>query len=357
MVDSTVMSFVWPEMLWLLAIVPALVAAYIFLLRRKKKAAVRYASLTLVHAALSRGQRLRRHVPPFLFLVAATAAIIAIARPGAAIRLPSQERTIVLALDVSRSMQAADVEPSRFVAAQAAARQFIQEQPRDVRIGIVSFAGTAAVAQAPTYNREDLVAAIDRLELQRHTAIGSAILVSLATLLPNAGIDLEDAAFGMPGQFSQKPRAASIDDASKPAPTFTPAEPGSYNSGAIILLTDGRRTMGPDPVDAARAAADRGVRVYTVGFGSSGGGAVDFGGWSMYMRFDEETLRAIADITKAEYFHATTGAELAKIYRGLGTQYVFDKKDTEVSALFAALAALLMLVSGALSMRWFSRLA
>ena len=357
MLHSAVMSFVWPEMLWLLLVVPALVAAYIFLLQRKKKAAVRYASLTLVHAALSRGQRLRRHLPPFLLLLAATVAIVAIARPGAKIRLPSQERTIVLALDVSRSMQAADVEPSRFVAAQAAARQFIQEQPRDVRIGIVSFAGTAAVAQAPTYNREDLLAAIDRLELQRHTAIGSAILVSLAALLPNAGIDVEEAAFGATSYSTQKPRAASLDNVGKAAPAFVPAEPGSYHSGAIILLTDGRRTMGPDPLDAARAAADRGVRIYTVGFGSAGGGAVDFGGWSMYMRFDEDTLRAIADITKAEYFHASTGAELAKIYRGLSTQYVFDKKDTEVSALFAAAAALLMLVAGALSMRWFSRLA
>jgi Ca-activated chloride channel family protein len=335
--------------------VPALVGAYIFLLHRKKKAAVRFASLMLVHDALTRGQRFRRHIPPLLFLIAMTAAIIAIARPSAAIRLPSDERTIILAIDVSRSMQATDVQPSRFVAAQAAAKSFIQEQPVDVRIGIVAFAGTAAVAQAPTQSREDLLAAIDRLELQRHTATGSAIIVSLATLLPDAGIDVESASFG---PYQEKPRSAPIEDAGKAGPKpFTPVPPGSYASGAIILLTDGRRTMGPDPIEAARMAADRGVRVYTVGFGTKEGGAVDFGGWAMYMRFDEESLRAVADVTRAEFFHAATEAELRKIYAGLNTQYVFDKRETEVSALFTALAALLVLVAGALSVRWFSRLA
>lgn len=351
------MSFVWPDMLWLLAGVPALVGAYIFLLQRKKKAAVRLASLIVVHDALTRGQRFRRHLPPLLFLIAMTAAIIAIARPSASIRLPSDQRTIIMAIDVSRSMQAMDVQPSRFVAAQAAAKKFIQEQPDDVRIGIVSFAGTAAVAQAPTQNREDLLAAIDRLELQRHTATGSAIIVSLATLFPDAGIDVEAASFN---PWQEKPRRAPIEDAGKakagPKP-FTPVPPGSYSSGAIILLTDGRRTMGPDPIEAARMAADRGVRVYTVGFGTKEGGAVDFGGWSMYMKFDEEALRAVADVTRAEFFHASSEAELKKIYEGLNTEYVFEARETEVGALFTALAALLVLMSGVLSVRWFSRLA
>jgi len=352
------MSFVWPDMLWLLAAVPAAVALYIFLLHRKKKAAVRFASLALVHEAMTRGQRFRRHIPPLLFLIALTAGIVAVARPSAAIRLPSDQRTIILAIDVSRSMQAMDVEPSRFAAAQAAAKQFIEEQPRDVKIGIVSFAGTASIAQAPTNVRDDLVAAIDRMELQRHTAIGSAILVSLATLFPEAGIDVESAAFGSLNPYYKK-RGAPLDEAPKASAekAFTPVPPGSYSSAAIILLTDGRRTMGPDPIEAARTAADRGVRIYTVGFGSAGGGAVDFGGWSMYMRFDEETLRAIADITKAEYFHATSATELATIYKGLNTEFVFEKKETEVSALFTALAALLMIISAALSMRWVSRLA
>jgi Ca-activated chloride channel homolog len=353
---SCVMTFAWPEMLWLLAAAPALVAAYILLLRRRKKAVVRFASLTLVRDAMTRRQRIRRHVPPLLFLVGAVAAIIAVARPNAAIRLPSDQRTIILAIDVSRSMQATDVKPSRFLAAQEAARTFIQEQPADVRIGIVSFAGTAAVVQAPTHSREDLVAAIARLELQRHTAIGSAVIVSLGTLFPDARIDVEAASSGL--RWGEKRRTTPIEDAGKSAPpAFTPVPPGSYSTGAVILLTDGRRTMGPDPVEAARMAADRGVRIYTVGFGTAQGGEVDFGGRSIYMRFDEETLRAIADITRAEYFHAATVAELTTIYRGLNTRFVFERRDTEVSALFTAAAALLMLFSAVLSVRWFSRLA
>lgn len=350
------MTFAWPEMLWLLAAAPALVGAYILLLRRRKKAVVRFASLALVRDAMTRAQRFRRHVPPLLFLVGAVAALIAVARPNAAIRLPSEERTIILAIDVSRSMLARDVQPSRFEAAKEAAKTFIQEQPADVRIGIVSFAGTAAIVQAPTQSREDLVAAIDRLELQRHTAIGSGVLVSLAALLPDAGIDVAAASSRLrPGE---KTRSAPIEDAGKPAaPAFTPVPPGSYSTGAVILLTDGRRTMGPDPVEAARMAADRGVRIYTVGFGTAQGGAADFGGMSIYMQFDEETLRAIADITKAEYFHAATGADLTTIYRGLNARFVFETRDTEVSALFAAAAALLMLFSAVLSVRWFGRLA
>ena len=190
------MTFLWPEMLWLLLAAPVLVGIYILLLRRKKKGAVRYASLSLVREAIGPGQRLRRHVPPTLFLLAMIATIVAIARPSAVITLPSEQRVIIMAIDVSLSMRATDVEPTRFVAAKEAAKAFVQDQPKDVRIAIVSFAGTASVVQAPTQNREDLVGAIDRLELQRHTAIGSAIIVSLAALFPDDGIDLESILFG-----------------------------------------------------------------------------------------------------------------------------------------------------------------
>jgi Ca-activated chloride channel family protein len=357
------MKFLWPEALWLLLAAPALVGAYILLLRRKKKGAIRYASLGLVKAAMGPGQRFRRHVPPLVFLFAMIVAIIAIARPSAVITLPSEQRTIILAIDVSLSMRASDIEPNRLAAAQEAAKVFVQEQPSDVRIGIVSFAGTASVVQSPTRNRDDLVAAIDRLQLQRHTAIGSGIIVSLATLLPDAGIDLESLLFGGRGGRDggrgarDGGRALPADKAGKAetAP-FTPVPPGSYASGAIILLTDGRRTMGPDPADAARMAADRGVRVYTVGFGTAEGGMADVGGWSIYMRFDEETLKAVADITRAEYFHAGSAADLKKVYQQLNTQFVLEKKETEISALVTAAAALLALAAGVLSVLWFNRM-
>jgi Ca-activated chloride channel family protein len=181
------MTFLWPDMLWLLMAVPALVAVYLILLRRKKKAALRYASLTILKEALGGGQRFRRHLPPLLFLLALAVMIAAVARPAAIVTLPTQQETIILAMDVSGSMRAADVEPSRLVAAQDAAKAFLADLPRGVRVGVVSFAGTAAVVQPPTRNREDIVAAIDRFQLQRGTAIGSGIILSLATIFPDAG--------------------------------------------------------------------------------------------------------------------------------------------------------------------------
>ena len=350
------MKFLWPEMLWLLLAVPALVGLYVLLLRRKKKSAVRYASLDLVKDALGPGHRLRRHVPPALLLLGLVGAIVAIARPSAVVTLPSESRTIILAIDVSLSMRANDIEPSRLEAAQAAAKEFVKAQPADVRIGIVSFAGTAAVVQAPTRSRDDLVAAIDRLQLQRHTAIGSGIIFSLATLLPDEGIDLEAILFGSPSA-REGTRGVPLDRAPRAEKKpFTPAAPGSYASGAIILLTDGRRTMGPDPIEAARMAADRGVRVYTVGFGTAGGGHADVGGWSIYMRFDEETLKAIADVTQAEYFYAGSADDLRRVYEKLNARYVLEKKETEITALAVAAAALLALVAAVLSLLWFNRL-
>jgi Ca-activated chloride channel family protein len=348
------MSFLAPQLLWLLLAVPALVATYVLLLRRKKRAAVRYASLGLVKEALGPSQRVRRHIPPLLFLCAVTAVLVAVARPTAIITLPSEQRTVVLAIDVSLSMRSNDVEPSRIAAAQEAAKAFIQDQPSDVRIGIVSFAGTALLVQAPTQNREDLIGAIDRLELQRHTAIGSGLIMALATLFPDAGIDLESMIFGAGSRDAR--RGVAIDKSGKSeAKTFTPVPAGSYASGAIILLSDGRRTTGPDPLDAAKMAAERGVRVFTVGLGSAQGGTAGFEGWSIYMRFDEETLKAIADVTKGTYFSASSAPELKKIYQELNARFMMEKKETEVSALFTAIAAVLALAAAALSVLWFTR--
>lgn len=352
------MTFVWPQMLWLLLAAPLLVALYVWVLGRRRKHALRYANLGLIKDALGRRQRFRRHVPPLLFLVALVATIFAIARPSAVVTLPSDQRTTILTIDVSLSMRATDVKPSRIVAAQTAAKAFVQEQPADVRVGIVSFAGTASVVQAPTHNRDDLIAAIDRFELQRHTAIGSGIIVSLATLFPEEGIDLESLLFGSASPGA-RPLGKSIDrpggDAAKKA--FKPVPPGSNGSAAIILLTDGRRTTGPDSLDAARIAADHGVRIYTVGFGMPGGGTADMDGYAMYMAFDEETLKSIAEITHGEYYHAASAADLAKIYQRLNARYVLEKKETEIGALAVAAAAALLVVAGTLSLLWFNRMA
>jgi len=323
------MKFLWPEALALLSTLPILAIVY---LRRPR---VRMAGIIAARPAAW-----RQHLPAALFAAALAVTILATARPTALITLPSANRTIMLAIDVSLSMRASDVQPTRLDAAQAAAREFVREPPGDVRIGIVSFAGTASVVQQPTRNPEDLVAAIDRLQLDRHTAIGSGIIVALAALFPKEGIDVESFAPGA------RPRPKDA----------RPVKPGSNRNAAIILLTDGRRTIGPDPLEAARLAADHGVRVYTVGFGNAQGGPVAFEGYSIYMMFDEATLKSIAEITDAEYFNASSGTELKKIYDSLTAKFVLQREETELTSFFAAAAALLLIAAAALASAWFGRL-
>ena len=344
------MTFLWPEALWLMLALPLLLLTYIWVLKRRKKQAVRYASLSMVREAMG-GSRIKRHIPPALFFLSLAAMLLAIARPQATVTLPTQHETVILAMDISGSMRATDVEPNRLVAAQNAAKEFIAEQPDHVRIGVVAFAGTATVAQAPTRNRDDVIAAIDRFQLQRATAIGSGIIVSLAALFPDQGIDVGELTYGA------EPRRGGGGRADKAGPpAVKPVPPGSYASGVIILLTDGQRTTGPDSIMAAKMAAERGVRVYTVGVGTPEGKIIGFEGWSMRVRLDEETLKQIAGITQGEYFYAGNAVDLKKVYQTLNAKLVMERKKTEVTALFAALAALLALVSAALSLAWFHRI-
>ncbi|HEX2651356.1 MAG TPA: VWA domain-containing protein [Burkholderiales bacterium] len=346
------MSFQWPEALWLLLLVPLLVAAYLWILRRKSKAAVRYASLGLVREAMGVGAKIRRHIPPALFLVAVTLLILASARPMATVTLPMQKQTIILALDASGSMRAKDVEPSRLLASQAAAKQFIQEASPQTRIGLVVFAGTAQLVQPPTEDREALLAAIDRMQLQRATATGSALIVSLATLFPEAGFDVSTAVLGREsrsGPIEKKGEAKKKGD-------FKPVEPGSYSSAVIIMMTDGQRTTGPDPIDVAKLAAERGVRVYTVGFGTTKGEVIGFEGWSFRVRLDEDTLKQVATMTRGEYFYAGTAADLKKVYQSLNSRLSFEKRETEVTALVSAVAGVFTLLAGLLSLLWFNRI-
>lgn len=346
-------SFLWPDLLWLLLLLPLLLLVYWWLLRRKKKLAVTYASLALVKDAMGRTSRWRRHVPPALFFIALALMLLAAARPTAVITLPSQQDTVILTMDVSGSMRAKDVEPTRLIAAQNAARAFIKDLPRHTRIGIVAFAGTASVVQQPTLSREDALAAIDRFQLQRGTATGSGIIVSLDTLFPNAGFDVSQAIYG--GDRERQRMGTPIDEPKKPAPDFKPVPPGSYTQAAIILLSDGQRTTGPDPLEAAKRAAERGVRIYTVGIGTVDGEVIGFEGWSFRARLDEEALKGVASITHGEYFYASNAADLKKVYESLNARIVFQTKETEISSLVSAAAALFALLAGFLSMLWFNR--
>jgi Ca-activated chloride channel family protein len=351
------MQFLWPNLLWLLLLLPALVLVYVYALRRRKKAAIRYSSLVLVRDAIRPGQKIRRHVPPAIFLLGLALAIFALARPTAEVVLPTEHSTLILAMDVSRSMQATDVSPDRLTAAQVAAKGFIAELPKHVRVGIVSFAATASVVQTPTENHDDLIAAIDRFQLQRGTATGSALILSLATLFPDAGIDLESVLYGR----SPDPVEANNSVAGRARrergekKAFTPVAPGSYTAGAIVMLSDGRRTTGPDPLDAARMAADRGVRVHTVGLGTKEGAMVGFEGYSYYMMLDEETLKAVAKITGGDYYNATNANDLAKIYQNLSLEVGLAHARTEISALLSAGAVFLIVCAALLSMLWLHR--
>ena len=347
-----VFTFAWPELLWLLAMLPLLIGLYVWLLRRKSKAAVRYANLGMIKEAMGVGAKYRRHVPPALFLLAIALLIVAMARPSATVVLPSQKQTIILALDASGSMRAKDVLPSRIEAAQAAAKKFVADLPAKAQVGIVTFAATATLVQTPTNDREAVYAAIDRMQLQRATATGSGLIVSLATLFPDAGFDVSSAIFGR-----DAPRNAPIGEGKKdPKKDFKPVPPGSYNSAVIILMTDGQRTTGPDPIEIAKLAADRGVRVFTVGFGTTSGEVIGFEGWSFRVRLDEETLKTIATMTQGEYFHAGTADALQKVYETLNSRLSFERKETEVTALFSAVAALFTLLAGLLSILWFNRI-
>jgi Ca-activated chloride channel family protein len=347
------MKFLWPEALPLLLLVPLLVVAYVVALRRRRKSALRYPLISVIKGAIGPGQRLRRHIPPVLFLLSVAAAIVAVARPAAVVVLPSQQRTVILAIDVSLSMGATDVDPNRITAAQAAAKTFVEERPPNVRIGLVAFGGSATLVQPPTDDRDELLSAIDRFQLQRATATGSALYVAVAALLPKANIDVESLVLPGATPHDTGRRAAPLQETPKKA--IKAVVPGSYSSGVIILMSDGRRTTGPDPMDAAKLAADYGVRVFTVGFGTSEGSQIGVEGWSVFVRLDEETLKSIADVTRGEYFHAVSATELKSVYQRLNARLVLERKDTELTFLFAALAAVLMLASLVCSLLWFHR--
>jgi Ca-activated chloride channel family protein len=343
-------------MLCLLLLVPVSVWMYRLWLRRRSKVALRYASLDTVKDALSGGAQKRRHIPPLLLLAALALLLLALARPVAKTALPFTASTVVLTIDTSLSMVAQDFAPNRLAAAQMAAKQFIQQRPAHTRLGIVSFAGTAALVQPPTTDRDKAVEAVEALRLESMTAVGSGILVSLKTLFPDEEMDLMAVDPRVHGK-DDKSGARSLDEINKKESRSKPKSlgPGSYSSAAIILLSDGQTTMGPDPIEAARMAAERGVPIYTVGVGTTEGRIISLGNYRFNATLDEETLKQIASITHGEYFNATDAAALVNIYKNLNAKVLIDRQAKEISALFCAAAALCALMAGLLSLLWFPR--
>lgn len=344
-------TVLWPRMLWLLAAVPLLVLAYVWLLARRRRLHAPLAGLSNLSATSAAGAWLRRHLPPVLFVLGLCALIGAVSRPHAVVLLPSMHASVILAIDTSGSMRATDVKPNRLAAAQSAVRSFVENQPRHTRIGIVSFAGNASVVQSPTDSREDLLQAIDRLQLQPGTAIGSGIYISLATLLPDAGIDVERLLYGYsPHLLRRWTSDGRLIEDRKPVPA------GSNRSVAIVLLSDGESNHGPDPLVAAKFAAEHGVRIHTVGIGSPEGITLGFSGWSMRVRLDDSTLKKIADTTHGEYYAAASAPELTKVYEQWSARMVIERKRaTEVTAFFVGFGALLLVISALASVLWFHR--
>ena len=341
----TSMSFLSPEYLWLMLVLPALPAAYAWLMRRRRKLAVRYSSLGLVRAA-AQGRNLRRHVPAALLLLALAGLLLAAARPTARVPLPWARSTILLAMDVSLSMRVSDVQPTRLEAAQAAAKAFLQALPKDIEVALVTFAGSSQVVQRATRDRPALVAAIDGFQMQVGTAVGSAIVTSLAEIFPDHGLDLGEMTFGA------RSRGKSLDEPDrKTPPPLAPVAPGSYASAAIILLSDGRRTTGVDTLEAAKMAADRGVRIHVVALGTVQGTA-SVEGMPIYMQLDEPTLREVARMTGGQYHHAGTADKLHSVYVDLGARTEVASRETELAGLVALASALLMALAGLLSVLW-----
>ena len=347
------MTFLWPGHLWLLLALPLLPLLYLWLLRRRSQRALRYSNLDLVRQASE--SMWRRHVPPVLLFLACGLLLFAAARPTAPLTLPWARTQIMLAMDISRSMRVTDVKPNRLVAAQEAAKTFLAELPKGIEVGLITFAGSAQVVQPATLERAPLVAAIDAFQMQFGTAVGNAIVLCLSELFPDHGIDLGEMTFG-PYQRARNREEKEKAKPRKPPKEITPVPPGSYDSAAIILLTDGRRTTGIDTLEAAKMAADRGVRIYVVGLGVVDGAIPGGDEMAIYLKLDEPTLREVARMTGGEYHHAGTAEKLRDVYKNLGSRVQVQTRETELAPMLAVAAAVLVLVAAGLSMLWFGRL-
>lgn len=347
------MQFLAPHNLWWLLVLPVAVLLYRWLAARRRRAGAGLPGLRAFEAPA--GMHWRRHVGPVSVALALALMLLALARPTAPVTLPWARSTLMLALDISRSMRVADVKPTRMAAAQEAAKAFVVEVPERIDVGLVTFAGSAQVAQQPTLQRDAIVRAIDDIQMQFGTAVGNAIVLCLAELFPDQGIDLEAMTFGP--RRTARPLDAQAPDRKSPPVPFTPVEPGSHPSAAIILLTDGRRTTGVDTLVAAKMAAERGVRIHVVGLGTPGGHEEMGDEMAIFMQLDEPTLRKVAEMTGGAYHHAASAEALRSVYQELGTRMQLRRRDTELTALLAAAAALVLAAGAGLSVGWYGRVA
>jgi Ca-activated chloride channel family protein len=349
------MTFLWAGLLVGLIAVPILVALYLWSLRRRRPNGARYSSLSLIRDAAPGPARLRRHLPFAVFAAGLAALVVALGRPALVLSVPTDEATIILTIDVSGSMCSTDILPTRLEAAEDAAVAFVKSQDASRQIGIVAFSGFAAVVQPPTTDQQTLIDGIHSLTTGRRTAIGSGILAAIDAI---AEVDPTIARSVVPGRPGTEP---------------PPVVAGAYAPDIVVLLTDGASNAGPEPIDAAQQAADRGLRVYTIGFGSAEGGQLEpicrqqfmgnepggafgagggFGGGGFRRGIDEDTLRAVADRTGGTYYPAESADELQNVLEGLPTTLITKHEVVEVSAGFVGLGGILAALAMLLGRAW-----
>jgi Ca-activated chloride channel family protein len=337
------MTFIWPTMLILLLAVPLLVVGYLRVQQRRRRLVALYGDPALAAGAAGRrpgaSRAARRHVPAVLFLTALTILIVALARPQAVVSLPRVQGTVILAFDVSGSMAADDMEPTRLQAAKAAAAGFVERQPSTVQIGVVSFSDGGFPTQPPTNDRAAVLTAIERLMVQRGTSVARGIEASLAAIAAD-----------------KNPTLTLAEPSGTPVATPTPVPEGTYTSAVIVLLSDGENNQFPDPLETAQVAAGLGVRIYTVGIGSAEGAMLNIEGFSVRSRLDEQTLRRISELTGGTYFNAENEEELHTVYDNLNPELVIKPEEMEVTSLFAGAGLLILTLGGMLSLLWLGRL-
>ncbi|MGE0878429.1 MAG: VWA domain-containing protein [Acidimicrobiia bacterium] len=327
------MTFASPKLLVLLVAVPFVIAAYVASVRKRSRRADELAAQSLVLTAGSRKLRKRRHLPFALFVTAVALMIVGFARPQTTISLPNREGTVILAFDVSNSMAAEDMAPTRIEAAKAAAHEFVKKQPTSIKIGIVAFGDSAVITQTPTSESTQVDEAIDRLAVGGGTSLGQGLFVSLSAIA------------GKPIQIDEN--ALNSDTGG--------IDIGYFGNAAIVMLSDGENTGRPEPDIVAKAASVAGVRVYTIGLGTEAGTTVNVNGFNVATALDSTVLQQIADATEGRYFQATDADSLSKVYGSIDLKFKTVKKHTEVTSLFAGAGALLLVFGAVISVLWFGR--
>jgi len=332
------MSFIWPSMLFSLLLIPLIGVIYYWINKRRQRVVATYGGFGQVQGARGRTPGIRRHIPMVLFLIGLTLLMVSLARPRTEISLPRQEGTVILVFDVSGSMAANDVEPSRLDVAKVAAIDFVQRQPTSVQIGVVAFSDGGLAVQMPTNDEEVILASIERLRPQLGTSLGQGILSALDVI-------------GKSSEGTSHPALESTQ-----APISPPVEESTRTNTAILLLSDGENNAPPEPLEAAQVAAERGVRIYTIGVGSTTGTTLEVNGFNIHTQLYEEPLREISQVTEGAYYYAGSEQDLQTIYENLIPQWIIKPEKMEITSILAGASIFLLLFGGMVSMLWFNRI-